>query len=390
MNILIIPSWYPATPHDINGSFFREQAIALKRAGLHVGVIYPQLISLRNWSSLLRAGQTLRSQVDEGVPTYRSPRMNLFPRIPRGIDFLWRNNGLRLFDHYCKKHGRPDLIHVHSMLHAGSLAYEIKARSGVPFVVTEHSTAFARGLLSKWQLQQCRRIAKAAERRFAVSKEFASLLESTLSLDGHPWEFIPNMVNQDFLSCSLGQPDAESYRFINVGIVSDKKRQANIVQAFAKAFSSNENVFLTIGGSGPSFEALQEICYELGLQSRVSLPGMLSRAAVLNEMAASDAFVLASKYETFGVVLVEALALGKPVIATKCGGPESIVQSGDGLLVPVDDIESLSMAMRSLYENRHCYEPARIRESCKARYGEQAVLKQIIAAYDETLNSQCA
>ena len=67
-------------------------------------------------------------------------------------------------------------------------------------------------------------------------------------------------------------------------------------------------------------------------------------------MRHSNAFVLASRTETFGVVYIEALSQGLPVIATRCGGPESIVTSDNGLLVPIENIPELTKALLTLYK----------------------------------------
>ena len=73
-------------------------------------------------------------------------------------------------------------------------------------------------------------------------------------------------------------------------------------------------------------------------------------------LAHADIFVLASRKETFGIVYVEAMAKGLPVIATKCGGPEEFVNKENGILVPVDNVEELSKAMLLMYkEGQHCY-----------------------------------
>jgi glycosyltransferase involved in cell wall biosynthesis len=66
---------------------------------------------------------------------------------------------------------------------------------------------------------------------------------------------------------------------------------------------------------------------------------------------------MASDFETFGVVLIEALAMGRPVIATDCGGPREIVNESNGMLVPARDNGALARAMQRMVEQRHRYEP---------------------------------
>ena len=81
--------------------------------------------------------------------------------------------------------------------------------------------------------------------------------------------------------------------------------------------------------------ALEALVQEKALTEQVTFLGSLTREQVRQEVSEADAFVLSSEYETFGVVVIEALALGKPVIATRCGGPESIVVPSVGYLVEI-------------------------------------------------------
>jgi glycosyltransferase involved in cell wall biosynthesis len=94
---------------------------------------------------------------------------------------------------------------------------------------------------------------------------------------------------------------------------------------------------------------------------------------------------LSSKAETFGVVLIEALALGKPVVATRCGGPESIIREEDGILVPVDDVPKLGDGMKEIRRQYGNYRPIELRRSCANRFSEKAVTRQLIDIYRQVL-----
>ena len=380
MHILIIPSWYPTYPGDIGGSFFREQSLALHKHGCKVGVIYPQLRSLRQWKSIWNGKYGIEEQIDEGMPTFRSHGMQWFPRIPRLGRVRWIKHGLDLFDKYTKVHGKPNAIHVHSILNAGILAQEIKKRHRIPFVITEHSSAYACGLVNSQDLKVAKEIMTAAERKLAVSNEFCKLLDKTLG-GSNSWEYMPNIVNENFLDAEILEKNDDLFQFINVAITDKKKCQENILIAFGNKFCNQLKFKLIIGGDGPELQKLKNLATNLGISGQVEFTGRLSREQVRQKMSQSNAFVLSSRYETFGVVVIEALALGLPVIATCCGGPESIVQKEDGILVPVDDVESLANAMHEVFENASRYDQAAIRESCKRRFSEKAIAERLISIY---------
>jgi glycosyltransferase involved in cell wall biosynthesis len=86
--------------------------------------------------------------------------------------------------------------------------------------------------------------------------------------------------------------------------------------------------------------------------------------------------------ETFGVVLLEAMLCGKPVIATRCGGPEDLVTPETGVLVDVANSAALANAMNDLLENQNKFNPQEVRKSAIERYGQTTFLHKIAQIYD--------
>jgi glycosyltransferase involved in cell wall biosynthesis len=293
--------------------------------------------------------------------------------------------GYALYEQYVKEHGHPDVIHVHSMLNAGLVAQYINARHRIPFIITEHSSAFARKSLTAGQLLLCRGIANRAVRRFAVSFPFCHLLAEVLGDNGMKWEEMPNIVSEEFLTLPFAPStdDTGIFKFVTVCLLTQKKGTHILLQAFAQVFRNDPFVTLDIGGDGPERSKLESLAHALGIRNQVRFVGMLSRSQVMDTMAGADAFVLASFYETFGVVFVEALALGKPVIATRCGGPESIVRSEDGLLVPANDVEALGEAMKQMRSKSGSYQRDVIRANCADRYGQASIIKRLSKVYED-------
>ena len=151
--------------------------------------------------------------------------------------------------------------------------------------------------------------------------------------------------------------------------------------AFAEALKTHPNLKLKIGGGGYEEAKLHQLAKDLGLQNSVTFLGKLKSNEVLDLMYHSDAFVLASRHETFGVVFIEALAQGLPVIATRCGGPESIVNEDNGLIVNIEDRQALTDALITLYEHRHQYDAKSLREHALKEFSGDAVISQIKDIY---------
>jgi glycosyltransferase involved in cell wall biosynthesis len=160
---------------------------------------------------------------------------------------------------------------------------------------------------------------------------------------------------------------------------------AKSLDVLLEAVARVDGVSLVIAGDGEERESVAVRAGELGLDGRVRLLGALPREEVLALLGAADAVVLSSAWENFPHVLVEALAVGTPVIATRVGGVPEIVEDGvSGLLVPPGDADALAGAVRRYLGDEVLRE--RLREGARAagaRFAPEALLdrlEQILAA----------
>ena len=122
---------------------------------------------------------------------------------------------------------------------------------------------------------------------------------------------------------------------------------------------------------------------QMGLSEKCRFLGSLAPSEVRNQMQQCDVFVLPSLQETFGIVLGEAMSCGKPVIATRCGGPEYVVTPETGLLVDAADPVALADAMERFILGHVKYDPKIIRQTVKERFGKEAYLDNISKVYDQ-------
>jgi glycosyltransferase involved in cell wall biosynthesis len=137
--------------------------------------------------------------------------------------------------------------------------------------------------------------------------------------------------------------------------------------------ASGRDARLDVIGDGPDSARLQALAAELGLADAVRWHGRVANTTVLARMADAQAVIVNSRVETFSVVTGEALALGRPVIATRCGGPEQMVTEANGLLIPVDDSSALVVALCTVMDEPARYTPEQIRSSIAGK-GEPAAI----------------
>ena len=387
MHVLMIPSWYRDAQFPLNGVFFREQAHVLKNAGYQMGVVAPGQYSILVFPRYGRWRYREAFENDNGIPTYASYTCAWFPLVPYANTHFWLRSGMRLVERYLREVGRPDLIHAQAAFQAGLLAERIKRRYGIPYVLSEHGSVFLEGGVSFWKAPLLRRAWANADARTVVSPRLGEAVERCSGPGVGPWTWIPNLVERQFFEAPLRMPRGKShpFRFLHVAHFMPIKAQPNLLQAFAERFKGDPDVVLRVGGDGDIRPALERLTVELGIQNQVRFLGMLSREQALQEMLAADAFVLSSHFETFSIVLAEAMACGTPVVSTACGGPECIVNETNGLLVQPGSVRAFGEAMAAMRQRAGQYDPEAIRRDCADRFSYDVVLAQWARLYEDVL-----
>lgn len=394
MHVLLIPSWYSHLRSAGGGSFFRDQAQALAAAGHKVGLIYPKLWGVRDYrAGPLPAINRIRAEDDGQLRVWRMDTLHRLPRVPFRDACKFAAAGTKLFDAYVAAEGRPDILHAHAALYGGVLAKRLAARRGVPFVLTEHSTDFAQGKHRWWQKRLVSGVLTAAAARLAVSPQLRDILLDQYAAQADPTTVVPNILTPAFEEAvPEDKAPGGPFVFLCAARISAEKNQEGLIRAFAQAFPA--------GGAGPDVELhfvgsgdggpLLRLAGDLGILDRVKVIGLLPAADVRRAMAAADAVVLPSFVETFGVVVIEALSQGAPVVATICGGPEGILTPDSGLLVPPGDDPAMAQALRDMHGRAASFDRAKLRRDCLETYGHKAVVRQLESIYARVLGKDGA
>ena len=383
-HVLVLPSWYPTVYAPVNGVFFQEQARALRRAGARVGVVYPEFRSWPSFTPGALVQNRFQTTIDDrdGMTEVRMHGWNV-PRL-RATGPLWVRSALRLVKRYIARCGKPHVIHAHSILWGGVAAHRAKSVFGIPFVVTEHSTAFPRGLIRSWQEPYLRDVCRDADGLIAVSSALGKHIQP---FAGEKQVLVvPNRVDVGFFRPPDARPPHSGHRFACVAGLTANKGIDVLLTAFAKAVRDRgADMTLQIGGDGPERRALEALALRLGLEKRVRFLGDLGRKEVRETLWRADTFVLPSRVETFGVVLIEAMATGLPVIATRCGGPEEFVGPETGRLVDPEDVDQLAQALGDAAAERARYDGAAIRRHVVDRFSDEVVTRVLLNTYADVL-----
>src|SRR5438105_3474581 len=139
LHVLHIPTWYPTLAVPTGGIFFKQQILALRAAGVRVGVVFPDFRRIRTASLHTIQNNRFHETVtdEDGVPSYRYHGWNFFPAFSMLGGQVWSRSAVRLVRRYVAQHGMPDLVHAHCALWAGAASVVWGQCEHVPFVLTE-------------------------------------------------------------------------------------------------------------------------------------------------------------------------------------------------------------------------------------------------------------
>jgi teichuronic acid biosynthesis glycosyltransferase TuaC len=347
LSVLWVVPNYPWAEDGVGGSFHRTQARALARRGVAVRVAAPSpwspwpLRLLRSeWRRYARAPLSER---DVDIEIAR-PRFLVAPGHP---GWLWPEAQVELGARLTSRHKRPSLVHGHFGMPFGAAAVRLGARWHVPSVVTLHGSDVNRWPETPGRLRELRAAVEGADVVTAVS---GALAERAAELTGRRPIVLPIGVDIGALRAGV-VPAAEARRRLGwplsapiVTFVGNLAAAKGVPELIAARAEVGMDVVVVLLGDGP---LRAEISRAPAVQSGlVRLLGAVEHDEVPLYMAASDVVVLPSHSEGLPTVLVEAGALGVPVVASAVGGVPELLAGDAGWLCAPRNLESLVTALR--------------------------------------------
>lgn len=389
MKLYVIPSWYPSKLNPASGTFFVDSADILARAGYDVVIIANVLHPFKKLPRYHQLpGKTYPPGMESGLLTYRLEAINLRPKLVKKRFQVYKKSLTGQFERVLEQQGPPAVVLIHSSLWAGAALAERLSSEAIPFIVVEHRKAF---LLpdgfSDFQKRCVQTTYRYARKIVAVSSALETqILRIFPDAQGKTTTIHNPVTIQNIRRVVPVQKTGADFIFIAVCLLRAEKRIDILINAFARLVKLDVPVKLKLVGDGPLRSSLERLTRRLDLGDRIEFLGYLSREQVTGELQKSDCLVLPSEVETFGLALIEGMATGLPVIATRCGGPQDIVTEETGLLVPVNDEAALCRVMRTIMDNYGNYEPEKIRRYVIEKFGEQTYAAAFKAVFDELVS----
>lgn len=272
-------------------------------------------------------------------------------------------------------------VHVHDLYPSGAAARRLCARAGLPYVLTIHGLDLYSNLHNPRWRNEILAAGCGARAVICVGTRLATDSIAELGLDPAKVTVIPNTYD----AARYYQVDRRRgplVKMLSVGRLSYEKGHDVLLRAFAETLAAGLQARLTIVGDGPERSSLESLARKLGIADAVRFTGVLLDEPLAAEMRAADLFALPSRSEGFGVVLVEALATGLPVVATRSGGPADIVGSEDGVLVAPDDVRAFAEGITRAVGRLDTFDSRMIAERAAARYSPETVGGALVAVYE--------
>jgi glycogen(starch) synthase len=266
------------------------------------------------------------------------------------------------------------VVHAHVGIRGAYAALE-NARPDARIYVTEHASFLADVLEQPEARALYDEVITRSTRFFVVGRNLIDLLTEVYPHHAGKVELVANPIDFD-VPRKAGTDRIR--RWIAIAALTPRKRLDYLIAAFAQCRADDPELRLTIIGKGRQEKELRELADELGVAAAVDFRGAVEPAEIPGLLREHDLFVHASRHETFGVVVVEALAVGVPVLVSRCGGPEELLAGIEEDAGAMFDVEDAPEVLVKAYQDLVSRFPVgldleRARESMRAKYSSEAV-----------------
>jgi len=377
LKILFLPFWYPNEDNPAAGIFVKEHA---KAAALYNDVVV--LYSRKVGKGVKGLYETVSDEKEAGIRTIRV-KYRRSP-IPKTSDFIHLCSVFAAFKKLLKQRWRPDIIHAH-VYSAGVLAILLGKRYKIPVVISEHWSGFIRRTLKKIHILKARFAMNKANIILPVSNHLQDAIKSYGIKN--KFKVIPNPINTTtFRPPSRPKVDGKK-NILFVGAIVPIKGIVVLLRALAQLKEKRQDFVLDIVGDGPNRKEYEDLSKESGLEHLVKFYGFKTKEEVADFMKNCDFLVQPSLYETFGITYCEAMACGKPVVASQLPSLQEKITEDRGVLVPPKDADALADAIDYMLDHHKDYSPRKIRGYVKDEFSHEVVAKQLNEIYRQILQS---
>jgi glycosyltransferase involved in cell wall biosynthesis len=379
--VLVLPGWYPHALDPYTGDFNQRHVIAASK-------FTPQLVLYIGKDP----GFTLH-QIKKDIHIVHDNLVEiriLYPQLSfKVLDVIWSNVRflwllLSTTHQLFRVLGKPFLLHAYIVMRGGLAATIIGKKYRIPFVLSENWTIYydtdkgyikQRNFIFRWLVLQ---VYKQVKLFLPVTQ---NLNNKVAALFGKiPASVIPNVVDTTLFNRDSTQPYTTPFTFLHASTMWYQKNPEGLLRSFKLLTETHPQVKLILAGPAPD-EVKTYANSLFGNSRHIEFVGNRSYEEVAVLMKQCQALVLFSRYENLPCVILEALCCGLPVISTKVGGIDEVIDTSNGLLIANEDETALLKDMESMIEHYHNYNNQQIAAVAQQQFSYEAIGKQIAAVY---------
>lgn len=385
-HILIVASWYPSQENPTEAPFIQEQAVMLIRAGHNVTILVPRLSG--SFRDFVRGNNVPSGNFDNGITSLTQISQTVY--LPGMRKFFIQQLHKKVntwFQEYILKNGKPDIIHSHAAFMGAVTGSFLSKTFHIPHIHTEHTSGliFRSEQYSKNDVRLIRKAYLTSQKNICVSSFFENKLINEYKLEKENWVTIPNMVQNNFFDKKNEHSLGDDLRFLCAGNFIPVKNQSLLIQAWKIVNTKHPNWRLILAGDGEQKSKCIALAEQSGIKDSIKWLPRLNRDEVAKQISTANCIVSSSKLETFGLTLAEAMAMGKPVVATDSGGPSDFINDENGIIVPNDNENKLAEAIIYVGEHLPEYNANKIRDYAKSNFSEEVILEKLHQVYASAL-----
>ncbi len=383
MKVLFLSAWYPHRYDAMWGLFVRKHAEAVSRFA-DVCVLY--LFADENVKQFDIVEQTTNS-VREVYVYYPFTNKTVLRPLTKAVGYVrafWRG-----FAVVQKNFGLPDVVQANVLTRSGVLAYWLKRRFNIPYIIVEHWTRYLpqnfnyKGIARKIMTCIC---VKNASCVLAVSNMLRTAMQNC-GLNNGNFQIADNVVDDFFYEAQKSNTE-HRFRFLHISCFEEPhKNVKGILNATKQLLQQRADFELVLIGTGQDWQNVVQYAKELELPDNVvRFVGEQTPAEVCRYFTESDALVMFSRYETAGITFCESWATGTPVISTSVGIIPDCMADNNGILVAMEDENDLCAKMSWMIDNHAQFDAVKIRQTAQ-RYTYDSVGKRLYDSYCQALKN---
>jgi glycosyltransferase involved in cell wall biosynthesis len=367
MKILFLTPWYPDEQFVNHGIFVREQAVAVQ--AVHEVWVISSKVDYTRFGFL---SSSIKEGEYKGVREFRlkiKKSFLIFNQFNFLLLTLWHTWRI-------SRNFQPDIIHANISYPGAFWGWCMSKILGKPFVVTEH-TRIQNNFRTRIHKLLTVSFLRRASTVITVSKWQAGEIFSLLGITTF---VVPNIISFERFEGLKAAPVSKP---VQVGFLGSLNTSVKGLDLLLNAVSSiREDFKLHIGGDGILLEQYKSLAKELDVYEKCVFYGFVPPEQVSTFMERLHFFVSASRSETFGIVMIEAMAVGLPVVATNSGGPQDFITIENGILVPKENVGELQLAIEKMLDQHHLYNKSSIKTFARNHFSADIFLASINKIYD--------